>query len=223
MSWESSAEYYRLLNRGVRDRLGGQHSARTLMLSVDFAAVARAQHDGHWGTLADMLAADARALEAGGAGMLLLCTNTMHQVADRIGEAVSAPLLHIADPTADAALAAGHRRLGLIGTGFTMERPFYRDRLAARGLEVIVPDVDDRTTVHRVIYDELVQGRFLDASRAAYRGVLARLAARGADAVVLGCTEIGLLVSEGDSPVPLLDTARLHAEAGVDWLVGSRP
>jgi len=223
MSWESSAEYYRLLNRGVRDRLGGQHSARTLMLSVDFAAVARAQHDGHWGTLADMLAADARALEAGGAGMLLLCTNTMHQVADRIGEAVSVPLLHIADPTADAALAAGHRRLGLIGTGFTMERPFYRDRLAARGLEVIVPDVDDRTTVHRVIYDELVQGRFLDASRAAYRGVLARLAARGADAVVLGCTEIGLLVSEGDSPVPLLDTARLHAEAGVDWLVGSRP
>lgn len=221
MSWESSVEYYRLVNRGVRDRLGGLHSARTLMLSVDFAEVARLQHSGDWGALAAMLAAEARSLAAGGAGTILLCTNTMHEVADAIEAATpGVPLLHIADPTGAAIRSAGLRRVGLLGTTFTMERDFYRRRFAERhGLEVIVPEAADRADVHRIIYDELVRGRIDDASRETYRGVIARLAAAGAEAVILGCTEIGLLVGPDDSPVPLFDTTALHAAAAVDWLV----
>jgi len=219
MSWESSAAYYALLNRGVRDRLGGMHSARTLMLSVDFADVAAAQHAGDWDALAAMLAGAARTLEAGGAGAVMLCTNTMHAVAPAVEAAISVPLLHIADPVAAAARAAGVTRLGLLGTAFTMERPFLRERLAAAGLDVIVPDEGDRATVHRVIYDELVRGRFEPASRDAYCRVIDRLGARGAQGVVLGCTEIGLLVRPGDAALPLLDTAALHAAAGADWLL----
>jgi aspartate racemase len=217
MSWESSLEYYRLINRGVRDRLGGMHSARILLLSVDFAEVAARQQAGDWPALTAQMIEAAQALERGGADGVLIATNTMHLMADAVAAAIAVPLLHIGNAAAQAVRAGGHTRIGLIGTAFTMEQPFYAQRLARAGLEVIVPEVDDRQAVHRIIYDELVQGRIEAASRAVYRAIIARLVARGAEAIVLGCTEIMLLVGEGDSAVPLFDTTTLHAEAAVAW------
>ena len=217
MSWESSVHYYRIINQAVRTRLGGAHSARSLMLSVDFGEIERLQHAGDWTALASAMVEAARALERGGADFLLICTNTMHKLADEVAAIVMLPLLHIADPTGEAVRAAGHRRVGLLGTAFTMEQAFYRDRLTAKyGLDVIVPDDVDRAIVHRIIYDELVAGRVLDGSRAIYSDVIARLVARGAEAVILGCTEIMLLVEAHDSAVPLFDTTKLHALAAVD-------
>lgn len=217
MSWESSAQYYRLINEAVRDRLGGVASARTLMWSFDFAEIEALQHAGRWPELSRRLADAARALEAGGADFLVLCTNTMHREADAIEAAVHIPLLHIADPTGEAVRAAGFSTVGLLGTAFTMEHDFYRGRLEKKhGLTVLTPDAGDRAVVHRIIYEELVAGRVLDASREAYRAVIARLAQRGAQAIILGCTEIMLLVSEADSPVPVFDTTTLHAMAAVD-------
>lgn len=216
MSWESSAEYYRILNQGIRERQGPTASARCLLWSFDFAEIEALQHRGDWDALADRLADAARRLEAGGAELLLLCTNTMHRVAPAIEAAVGIPLLHIADPTAAAIRAAGIDTVGLLGTAFTMEQGFYKDRLTERhGLRVLVPDADDRATVHRVIYEELVAGQVLPASRDAYRAIIARLVAAGAEAVILGCTEIMLLVRPEDSPVPLFDTTALHAAAAV--------
>jgi aspartate racemase len=216
MSWESSALYYRLVNQGVRAELGGHHSAKLLMLSVDFAEIAALQHAGDWDTLARHMAAAARTLEAGGAHGIVLCTNTMHKLADAIEAAVAVPLLHIADATGMALRDAGVRRAGLLGTAFTMEQDFYRGRLLDRwGVEVLIPEADDRALVHRVIYDELVQGVVREESRAGYRDVMARLVAAGAEGIVLGCTEIGLLVSADDAAVPLYDTSALHAEAAV--------
>ncbi len=217
MSWESSLEYYRIINRRVRDRLGGLHSARILMLSVDFAEVAARQRAGDWPALTAQMVAAAQALERGGADGVLIATNTMHLMADAVAAAITVPLLHIGDAAAQAVRAGGHGRIGLLGTAFTMEQPFYAERLARTGLEVIVPDTADRATVHRIIYDELVQGRIDPDSRAAYRAIIARLVAQGATAVILGCTEIMLLVGEGDSAVPLFDTTTLHAEAAVAW------
>jgi aspartate racemase len=218
MSWESSAEYYRLINEGVRDRLGGLHSARCLMWSFDFAEIEALQHAGRWDDATALLIEAARRLERGGADVVLICTNTMHRMAEAVQVAISLPLLHIADPTAERIRAAGLRRVGLLGTAFTMEQDFYKGRLAARhGLDVLVPEESDRVLVHRVIYDELVQGRIEPRSRQAYRDVIARLVARGAEAVILGCTEIMLLVRPEDSAVPLYDTTALHAEAAVDW------
>lgn len=218
MSWESSAHYYAILNRETMRRLGHPHSARCVMLSVDFGEVERLQRAGDWDALAAMLAADAARVEAAGAECLLLCTNTMHLVADAISAAISIPLLHIADATGEAVRAAGISRVGLLGTAFTMEKPFYRERLGERfGLEVLVPEAEDRATVHRIIYDELVAGTIRDESREAYRAVIARLIAQGARGIILGCTEIGLLVGDDDSGVPLFDTTRLHAMAGVDF------
>lgn len=215
MSWESSAHYYRLINEGVRDRLGGHHSADLILRSLDFAPIAARQHDDDWDALADAMRAAARDLVAAGAEAIVLCTNTMHRVADAIeGEGV--PLLHIADVTAAAIRAAGLNRVALLGTVFTMEQPFLRDRLAPA---VIVPDADDRATVHRIIYDELVRGTVDPASRAAYRDVMARLAGRGAEGIVLGCTEIMMLVGPEDAAVPLFDTTTLHAAAAVDWML----
>lgn len=218
MSWTSTASYYRGLNEGVAARLGGHHSARLLVHSVDFGPVADAQHTGDWATATAVLEEAARGLSAGGAGALLLATNTMHKVASRVEDAAGIPLLHIADPTADALLADGRARVGLLATRFTMEEEFYAGRLRGRGLEVVVPDPDDREVVHRVIYDELVHDVVDPGARTAYLGVVDRLAARGADAVVLGCTEIGLLLGPGDGPLPLYDTTALHVAAGVDWL-----
>ncbi|MBD8546170.1 aspartate/glutamate racemase family protein [Sphingomonas sp. CFBP 8760] len=220
MSWESSLEYYRLINRGVRDRLGGLHSARILMLSVDFAEVAARQRAGDWPALTAQMIDAARALERGGADGVLIATNTMHLMADDVAGAIGVPLLHIGDAAARAVRAAGHGRVGLIGTAFTMEQPFYAERLAGHGLDVIVPDADDRRAAHAIIYDELVQGRIEPASRAVYRAIIARLVARGAAAIVLGCTEIMLLVGDDDSAVPLFDTTTLHAQAAVAWALG---
>ncbi|MDQ0468016.1 aspartate/glutamate racemase family protein [Labrys wisconsinensis] len=221
MSWESSAQYYRIINQAARERLGGVHSARSLMVSVDFGTVERLQHAGDWASLTAMMVEAARQLERGGADFFLICTNTMHRMAEEAAAAVAIPLLHIADPTAAAVRAAGRRRVGLLGTAFTMEQDFYKGRLAGHGLEVLVPEAADRALVHRVIYEELVAGRVLEASRAAYRAVIERLVARGAEAIVLGCTEIMLLVHEEDSPVPLFDTTTLHALAAVDRALAS--
>ncbi|WP_411102988.1 aspartate/glutamate racemase family protein [Streptomyces sp. cmx-4-9] len=215
MSWESTAEYYRLLNELTRARLGGLHSARCVLHSVDFAEIEQLQVQGRWEEAGEVLAGAARSLEAAGADMVLLCTNTMHKVADQVGAAVTIPLLHLADATADAVRAAGLRRVGLLGTAFTMEQDFYRGRLAAGGLEVLTPGPEGRALVHRVIYGELCLGVVEEASRGAFREVIRGLVADGAEGIVLGCTEIELLVRPEDSPVPVFPTARLHAEAAV--------
>jgi len=217
MSWESSAEYYRIINEAVRERLGGLHSARCLMWSFDFATVEALQHAGRWDDATALMIDAARRLERGGADFILICTNTMHRMADAVQAAIGIPILHIADPTAERIKAAGLRRIGLLGTAFTMEQDFYKGRLARQhGLEVLVPEEADRATVHRIIYDELVQGRVEPASRAAYREIIARLVDRGAEAVILGCTEIMLLVKPEDSNVPQFDTTAIHAEVAVE-------
>lgn len=222
MSWESSAEYYRIVNQTVRARLGGTHSARCLMWSMDFGEIERLQHAGDWAALTDLMIAAARSLEAGGADFVVVCTNTMHRMADAVAAAISIPLLHIVDPTAEAIRRAGFTRVGLLGTAFTMEQDFYKGRLAAKfGLEVLVPEAEDRRTVHEIIYRELVAGEIHAASRERYREVIARLIERGAEAIVLGCTEIMLLVSAADSAVPLFDTTELHALAAVDLALGA--
>jgi len=217
MSWESSAEYYRIVNERVRDRLGGLHSARVLMWSFDFADIEALQHRGDWDGATALMIEAAQRLERGGADVIVICTNTMHKMADAVQAAIGLPILHIADPTAARIKAAGLARVGLLGTAFTMEQDFYKGRLIDRhGLDVIVPDEADRAIVHRIIYEELVQGRVLDASRDAYRAIMARLIERGAEAIILGCTEIMLLVGPADSAVPLYDTTTLHAEAAVE-------
>lgn len=217
MSWESTATYYRLLNQTMRERLGGFHSARIVLHSVEFDEFHRLQHRGEWDLIGERLGTAARALERAGAQCLVLCTNTMHKVAPAIASAVTIPMLHIADATAVAIKAAGLDTVGLLGTRFTMEQDFYVARLRDHGLRVLVPDVPARETVHRVIYDELCQGTIRDDSRARYRDIMAALADRGARGIILGCTEIGLLVGPADAPVPLFDTTQLHARAAVDW------
>lgn len=217
MSWESSAHYYAIINRDARTRMGAPHSAKILMHSLDFGQIAALQRAGEWDVLGDLLAGSARALEAGGADLIVLATNTMHKLADTIEQASTLPLLHIADPTAEAIKAKGLRRVGLLGTAFTMEQEFYRVRLEQEhGLEVLIPEDHDRAEVHRVIYDELVNGIVNETSRVSYRDVIARLVARGAEGVILGCTEIMLLVREEDSAVPLFDTTSLHAKAALN-------
>lgn len=217
MSWESTVPYYRLLNEGVKQRLGGLHSARVVLYSVDFYDIERLQHAGRWDEAGAMLASAARSLQAAGADFLVLCTNTMHKVAPAIEAAVVIPLLHIADPTAAAVKQAGIKTVGLLGTRFTMEQDFYRGRLEVQhGLKVVIPNAADRDVVHRVIYDELCLGITQDASRAAYRDIIGRLVAQGAQGIILGCTEIGLLVGPADAPVPLFDTTALHAASAVE-------
>lgn len=217
MSWESSAEYYRILNQGIRDRLGPTASARCLLWSFDFSEIEALQHEGDWEALTARMMDAARRLEAGGADLLLICTNTMHRMAPAVQAAVEVPLLHIADPTAERIKAAGFNKVGLLGTAFTMEHDFYKGRLSENhGLRVVVPDDQDRATVHRIIYDELVAGKVISASRDAYRGIIARLVEDGAEAIILGCTEIMLLVRPEDSPVPIFDTTAIHAEAAIE-------
>ena len=221
MSWESTIPYYRFVNEAVRERLGGLHSARIVLYSVDFHEVEQLQHAGDWEEAGRLLAQAARSLAAAGADFLVLCTNTMHKVAAAIEAAVPIPLLHIADPTAAAVKAAGCAKVGLIGTRFTMEEDFYRERLRRNhGLEVLVPDREDRDLIHRVIYDELCLGKVLPDSRAQYRGIMARLADRGAEAIILGCTEISLLVGDDDATVPLFDTTRIHAVSAARHALG---
>ncbi len=216
MSWESTVPYYREANELVKRRLGGLHSARIALCSVDFHDIELLQASGRWDEAGEALARAARSVEAAGADFLVLCTNTMHKVAPAIEAAVSIPLLHIADATAAAVKAAGVRRVGLLGTRFTMEQDFYRGRLEERhGLEVLVPRDEDRGLVHRVIYEELCIGLVSEESRERFREVIRRLVARGAEGVILGCTEIAMLVSPPDSPVPVFDTTRIHAAAAV--------
>ena len=220
MSWASTQHYYRALNEGVAARLGGLPSARLLLHSADFAPIARAQHAGDWAATAAALGEAAAGLARAGAGALLLATNTMHKVADELEAASGLPLLHIADATATAVRAAGHTRVGLLATAFTMEEDFYTGRLREHGLEVLVPEAADRAEVHRIIYDELCHDVVEPASRARYVEVVQRLADAGAEAIILGCTEIGMLIGAEDVPVPVFDTTAIHAAAGVDWLLG---
>lgn len=223
MSWESSIEYERMINQGVRARLGGVHSADLVIRSYDFAAIEALQEAGDWAGAGELLAADAVALEACGAEIIVLCTNTMHVVAPVIEAAITGRFLHLADATAGAVLAGGHSRVALLGTRYTMEQDFYRGRLAGHGLEVLIPDEPDRTMVHDVIYQELVKGRIVDSSRRAYAAAVERLVEAGATAVIAGCTEIELLIGPGDVAVELFGTASLHAEAAVVAALGAVP
>jgi len=216
MSWESSAEYYRLANVLVRERLGGLHSADCVLVSVDFAEVEVLQAEGRWIEAGEKLAAGARSLEAAGADMIVLCTNTMHKVAGAIASAVDVPFIHLADATARAVTAAGVGTVGLLGTAFTMEQPFYRDRLAGHGLTVLTPPAEDRAIVHRIIYDELCVGIISDESRREYQRIMSGLVASGAQGIILGCTEIELLIRPMDATVPVFPTTRIHVEAAVN-------
>ena len=223
MSWESTVPYYQVINRVIAGRLGGLHSARIVLYSVDFGEIERMQHEDRWTDAAEVLVAAARALERAGADFLVLCTNTMHKLAPEIERALDLPLLHIADATAERIKAAGIRRVGLLATRFTMEEEFYRGRLeSAHGLEVLVPPAEHRAIVHRVIYDELCRGLVREESRSEYRRVMDGLVGRGAEAVILGCTEIGLLVGDEDAAVPLFDTTRIHAEAAAEYALSDR-
>jgi len=215
MSWQSTAEYYRLVNQLVAERLGGLHSADVVVRSVDFADIQQLQRRGDWAEAGAVLATAAAELEDAGAELLVLCTNTMHKVADAIEAAVDIPLLHLIDVTARAVRDAGVAKVGLLGTAFTMEQDFYRERLSSHGIDVLVPDAEDRQLVHRVIFEELCRGILDDSSRSSYREVIGRLVGAGAAGVVLGCTEIELLVNASDSPVPVFPTTRIHAEAAV--------
>ena len=221
MSWESTAVYYRLFNQGVRARLGGQHSAKLLLASVDFAEIVARQHADDWHGAGQQLAELAAGLQNAGADAILIATNTMHKVAEQVQAAIDVPLLHIGDVVADALLAAGVRRAGLLGTRYTMEQPFLIDHLRQRGLDILVPDADARADVHRIIFDELCQGEVNNVSRETYQRIIQQLAADGAQAVILGCTEICLLLGPNDACLPLYDTAALHVDAGLNWALQS--
>jgi len=222
MSWESSIEYYRIINETVRDRLGGLHSARSIMVSVDFAEIEALQHEGRWDETARMLIAAAQNVERGGGDFVVLCTNTMHKVAEEVQEHIRIPLLHIADATAERVKSQGLKKVGLLGTKFTMEEAFYKDRLIEEhGLEVVIPAEPAREVVHRVIYDELCLGEIKAASKADYIRIMDRLVEEGAEGIILGCTEISLLVGQQDSLAPLFDTTEIHAQAAVEYALES--
>ena len=217
MSWESSLEYYRLVNEGVKAGLGGLHSAKCVLVSVDFAEIEILQREGRWDEATQAMIDVARQVQAGGADFLLICTNTMHKMAEQVQASIEIPLLHIADAAAEAIKARGLRKVGLLGTRFTMEENFYRGRLAEKyGLEVLIPDEADRAIVHRVIYEELVLGMIVPASKLEYQRIIESLIQQGAEGIILGCTEIGLLIKDEDSRVPLFDTTSIHAQAAVE-------
>lgn len=218
MSWESSIEYYRIINEGVKGKLGGLHSAKSVMYSVDFAEIETLQHEGRWEEATQAMVEAAKHVEAGGADFVIICTNTMHKMAEEVEAAIHIPLLHIVDATAEAIKALGLQVVGLLGTNFTMEQDFYRGRLVERhGLEVLIPEEQDREIVHRVIYDELVLGVIKPESRSQYERIIEKLIEAGAQGIILGCTEIGLLVKDEDSRVPLFDTTSIHAVAAVEY------
>jgi len=218
MSWESSIEYYRIINEATRDELGGLHSAKSIMYSVEFAEIEALQHAGRWDEAARILIAAAQSLEKGGADFVLICTNTMHKLYDDVQRQIKIPMLHIADATAQVIKTGGIGRVGLLGTRFTMEEDFYKGRLVEKyGLEVIVPAIEEMQKVHRIIYDELCAGKIIAASRKTYIETIKRLVGEGAEGVILGCTEIGLLVGQEDSSVPLFDTTAIHAKAAVRY------
>lgn len=218
MSWESSLEYYRIINERVKDHLGGLHSAKSLMLSVDFDEIEKLQSKGDWNQGTQVMIDAARRLEQGGAELLVICTNTMHKMADEVAGSISIPLIHIADATAERIQAGRLKRVGLLGTRFTMEEDFYRGRITKRyGLDVLIPEKPERSIVDSVIYHELVVGKILPSSKKQFVEIIGRLADRGAEGVILGCTEIPLLVQQEDAQIPLFDSTRIHAEAAVDY------
>ncbi|WP_042161195.1 aspartate/glutamate racemase family protein [Paenibacillus gorillae] len=217
MSWESSLLYYQIINQRVKEKLGGHHSAKSLMYSVDFDEIKTLQHQGKWDEATEMMIASARKLQNGGADFIIICTNTMHKMAKEVEESIQIPLLHIADPTANAIVKDGIRKVALLGTAFTMEQDFYKGRLVERfGLEVIVPDETNRMIIHDIIYKELCLGTIHDESRQSYLKIIHKLSQQGAEAIILGCTEITLLISQENCDIPLYDTTRLHAESAVD-------
>ncbi len=218
MSWESSIEYYRIINETAKEKLGGLHSAKSLMITVDFAEIEKLQHEDRWDEAGQILVRCAQDLERGGADFIVLCTNTMHKLADEIIASVNIPFLHIADATAEKIVAAGMKKIGLLGTRFTMEHDFYKGRLVNKfGLDVLTPNEADREIIHRVIYDELVQGKIVDGSRNEYKRIMETLIAQGAEGIILGCTEIELLVKQSDSRVPLFPTTSIHAISAVEY------
>ena len=221
VSWESTAIYYNLINREVQKRQGGLHSAKIAMISVDFAELEELVRTSQWDALAGRLSDAAKNLERAGADMILICANTMHHEADRVAKAIAVPLLHICDCTARKIKAAGISRVALLGTAYTMEQDFYKDRLRANDLDVIVPDAEDRAVIHRVIFEELVLGKVKAESRKAYREIIARQVDEGAEAIILGCTELPMLVKPEDSAVPLFDTTEIHALAAVDFALAA--
>ena len=219
MSWESTVSYYQVINETVREQLGGLHSAKIVLFSVDFAEIEEMQVAGRWDEAGALLAKAAAAVDRAGADFLVICTNTMHIVADQIAKALTIPILHIADTTAAVMKKANVRTVGLLATKFTMERDFYRSRIEANGFRVLVPDADDRLLVHRIIYDELCLGRIEETSRQEYRRVIDKLVAAGAEGIIFGCTEIGLLAGPSDSSVPVFDTAAIHARAAAELAI----
>ncbi|MEK6219839.1 MAG: aspartate/glutamate racemase family protein [Psychrobacter cryohalolentis] len=221
MSWESTQSYYRLINEGIKAKLGNLHSADLLIHSVDFAPIGELQAQGKWEELGDIMVNSGKRLQAAGAQGLLIATNTMHKVAEQVQAATNLPLIHIADTTADAIKKQGLTKIALLGTQFTMTEDFYKQCLMDAGLQVLIPDTDARVEVHRIIYDELCQGQLLASSRQYYTQVINELAAQGAEGVILGCTEIGLLISQADSPIPVFDTTAIHAAAAVQFLLGN--
>jgi aspartate racemase len=222
MSWESSLEYYRIINETVNQRLGGLHSAKCVLVSVDFAEIEVLQSEGRWEEATRQMLAAARQVERAGADFVVICTNTMHKMAAEVQRGIGIPLLHIADPTAERVRAQKIHRIGLLGTRFTMEEDFYKGRLAEKhGLQVIIPEAMEREIVHRVIYDELVLGIIRASSKGEYLRIIDHLGEMGAEGIILGCTEIGLLIKETDTRLPLFDTTRIHAEAAVDWALAA--
>ncbi|MFZ6039875.1 aspartate/glutamate racemase family protein [Vibrio natriegens] len=222
MSWESTASYYKALNEGVKSRLGGLHSAKICLYSVDFDEIEKLQHQGKWSETALILAEAAKSVERGGADFLMICTNTMHKVVPEIESQISIPILHIADATAESLVQNGVTKVGLLGTRFTMEQDFYKGRISEKfGIDVVVPTADEQTVVHDIIYQELCLGEIKSESRDRYLKIIANLHAQGAQAVILGCTEIALLVKQSDTTVPLYDTTEIHAAHGVEWALGN--
>ena len=219
MSWESTESYYRLINEGVKAELGGLHSADLLIHSLDFAPIGALQAKGEWAQMGAILASSGKRLQAAGAQGLLIATNTMHKVADEVQEATGLPIIHIADTTARAIKAQGLTKIGLLGTQFTMTQGFYKQRLTDSGLQVVIPEENARVEVHRIIYEELCQGQLLDSSREYYQRVIEQLADAGCEGAILGCTEIGMLIKQADSPIPVFDTTAIHARAAVRFLV----
>lgn len=223
MSWESTAHYYALLNRGANQRLGGHHAAKILLYSIDFDELATLQHADRWEEATALILDAGRRLERGGADCVLICANTMHISAPELQRVVKIPLLHVVDVTASSIVEAGVKRVALLGTAFTMEKPFYADRLRQTfSLEVLIPDQSDRKVIHRIIFDELVHGVVSPASKQSFRGIIQRLVERGAEGVILGCTELMMIIEQQDSPVPLFDTTTLHCEAALDFALGAK-
>ncbi len=221
MSWESTAEYYRIINETVRERLGSLHSAKIVMYSVEFAEIERLQRSGQWEELTDLMIDAAQRVERGGADFVLICTNTMHLMAGEVEKNINVPLLHIADATAGVIKERGISRTGLLGTKFTMEKEFYKGKLESHGFEVIIPPKDQREIVHSIIYDELCRGTIKESSKGSYLGIIEEMVVAGAEGIILGCTEIGLLVRDGDASVPILDTTEIHAKAAVDYALAT--